>query len=60
MTCAELSRWDVHPDVLEFCRAELLQQNYFHSILESAESMPDKLRTPASLTGDGTALVDTA
>jgi hypothetical protein len=26
---AELARRDVHLDVLSFCRAELMQQNYF-------------------------------
>ena len=30
---AELTRRQVHPDVLRFCRAELLQQNYFHAVL---------------------------
>jgi Protein of unknown function (Hypoth_ymh) len=42
---AELTRRDVHPDVLRFCRAELLQQNYFHAVLEASKSVADKLRT---------------
>jgi uncharacterized protein (TIGR02391 family) len=55
---AELTRRDVHPDVLRFCRAELLQQNYFHAVLEASKSVADKLRDLTRLSGDGTPLVD--
>ena len=55
---AELARRDVHPDVLAFCRAELLQQNYFHAVLEAAKSVADKLRNLAGVAGDGSPLVD--
>ena len=48
----------MHPDVLAFCRAELLQHNYFHAVLEAAKSVADKLRTLAGVTGDGSPLVD--
>jgi uncharacterized protein (TIGR02391 family) len=61
---AELARRDVHPDVLAFCRAELLQQNYFHAVLEACKSVADKLRNLTGVTAgsasDGTRLVDTA
>jgi uncharacterized protein (TIGR02391 family) len=57
---AELSRRDVHPDVLRFCRVELLQQNYFHAVLEAAKSVADKLRNLGGVTGDGSSLVDAA
>ena len=57
---AELTRRDVHPDVLRFCRAELLQQNYFHAVLEASKSVADKLRTKVGEDGDGSALVDAA
>jgi uncharacterized protein (TIGR02391 family) len=55
---AELARRGVHPDVLAFCRAELMQHNYFHAVLEAAKSVADKLRTLAGVTGDGSPLVD--
>lgn len=59
---AELARRDVHPDVLAFCRAELLQQNYFHAVLEASKSVADKLRNLTGVTAgsasDGTRLVD--
>jgi uncharacterized protein (TIGR02391 family) len=55
---AELSRRQVHPDVLRFCRAELLQQNYFHAVLEACKSIADKVRTLSGQEGDGSPLVD--
>lgn len=57
---AELMRRKVHPDLLKFCRAELLQKDYFHAILEAAKSLAEKLRQRTGLTADGSALVDQA
>lgn len=54
-----LSR-NVHPDVLRFCRAELLQDNYFHAVFEATKSVADKIRAMSGLTHDGTRLVDEA
>jgi uncharacterized protein (TIGR02391 family) len=50
----------VHPDVLRFCRAELLADNYFHAVFEATKSVADKLRTKAGLTTDGAPLADQA
>jgi len=50
----------VHPDVLRFCREELLVDNYFQAVLEAAKSVADKLRARSGLTDDGVALVDQA
>ncbi len=55
---AELTRRQVHPDVLRFCRAEILQQNYFHAVLEACKSVADRIRTLTGEAGDGAALVD--
>jgi uncharacterized protein (TIGR02391 family) len=55
---AELARRSVHPDVLRFCQAELLQQDYFHAVLEAAKSVADKLRALTDADGDGSPLVD--
>lgn len=57
---AELRRRGVHPDVLKFCRAELIQSNYFHAVFEATKSVADKIRGMSGLTGDGSALVDQA
>lgn len=56
----ELARRDVHPDVLAFCKEELLQENYFHAVLEATKSVADKIRAKTGLTGDGATLVDRA
>jgi uncharacterized protein (TIGR02391 family) len=45
---------------LRFCRAELLQENYFHAVLEAAKSVAEKIRNRTGLRGDGAALVDAA
>jgi uncharacterized protein (TIGR02391 family) len=51
---------NVHPDVLRFCREELLADNYFHAVLEATKSVADKLRARTGLTDDGSILVDRA
>ncbi len=48
----------VHPDVLAFCRAELLADNYFHAVQEAVKSVGDKVRNKTGLTDDGGVLVD--
>lgn len=49
---AELERRKVHPDVLRFCTAELVQENYFHAVLEATKSVSEKLRAKSGRTGD--------
>ena len=50
----------VHPDVLRFCRAELIVDNYFHAVFEATKSVAQKLRDKTGLTSDGAGLVDGA
>lgn len=57
---ADLTSRGVHPDVLKFCREELLADDYFHAVLEAVKSVADKLRTRTGLADDGNALVDRA
>ncbi len=56
----ELIRRRVHPDVLRFCKPELLQENYFHAVLEAVKSLADKIRQKTGLTKDGAELIDQA
>jgi uncharacterized protein (TIGR02391 family) len=51
---------EVHSDVIRFCQAELLQDNYFHSVFEAAKSLADKIREKSGLLSDGAQLVDEA
>lgn len=49
-----------HADILLYCRAELLQDNYFHAVFEATKSIADKIRNKSSLSSDGSRLVDEA
>lgn len=53
-----LAAREVHPDVMRFCREELLYDNYFHAVLEAVKSVADKMRSRTGLSDDGAALVD--
>ena len=57
---ADLVSRGVHADVLQFCRAELVADNYFHAVLEATKSIANKIRTQAGVIGDGASLVDSA
>lgn len=57
---AALIAWNVHQDVLEFCKAELLQENYFHAVFEAVKSISAKIRKASDLTTDGGELVQQA
>nr|WP_283950676.1 TIGR02391 family protein [Pseudomonas extremaustralis] len=55
---ADLESRGVHPDVLRFCRSELLADNYFHAVQEAVKSVAAKMRDRTGLTDDGGPLVD--
>jgi|SRR2546430_7118042 len=50
----------IHPDVIRYCRAEFLQNNCFHAVLEASKSVAEKLRQKSGFTSDGAELVDAA
>lgn len=49
-----------HAEVFRYCRAELLQENYFHAVLEAAKGLAERIRTLSGLTTDGAELVNEA
>ena len=55
---ADLKGRGVHPDVLKFCRSELVADNYFHAVQEAVKSVADKMRNRTGLKDDGATLVD--
>lgn len=57
---ADLTTRGVHPDILRFCRAELVADNYFHAVLEATKSISDKLRSKTGLTSDAAVLAKEA
>ncbi len=56
----KLEERNVHSDVMMFCKAELLQENYFHAVLEATKSVASKIRNLAGITLDGAELATQA
>lgn len=55
---AGLERRGVHPEVMKFCAAEWLAENYFHAVQEGVKSVMDRLRGVSGLSSDGADLVN--
>ena len=47
----------VHAEVLKYCRAELVQENYFHAVLEATKGVAQRIRDASSLDSDGAELI---
>ena len=48
----------LHPEVLKYCRTELMQDNYFHAIFEATKGLAQRIRDMTGYQADGAALVD--
>lgn len=57
---AALESRSVHPEVLKYCRAELLEENYFHAVLEATKGVAQRIRDLSGLGTDGAELVTAA
>ncbi|OIQ78006.1 protein of unknown function (hypoth_ymh) [mine drainage metagenome] len=57
---AALESRNVHAEVLNYCRAELLDENYFHAVFESTKGVAERIRLMSGLTVDGAELVNRA
>ncbi|MCH8080257.1 MAG: TIGR02391 family protein [Proteobacteria bacterium] len=49
-----------HSEVFKYCKAELLEENYFHAVLEAIKGVAERIRIMSGLTTDGAELVNTA
>ena len=49
-----------HVEVLKYCKAELLQENYFHAVLEAVKGVAERIRLMSGLDSDGADLVNHA
>lgn len=47
-----------HPEVFKYCRAELLEENYFHAVLEAVKGIAERIRQLSGLGTDGAELVN--
>ncbi|WP_321801283.1 TIGR02391 family protein [Burkholderia sp. BCC1988] len=50
----------VHAEVLNYCRAELVDENYFHAVFEATKGVAERIRELSGLTCDGADLVNRA
>lgn len=49
-----------HLEIFKYCREELLDQNYFHAVLEAIKGIAERIRLMSGLKIDGAELVNTA
>jgi uncharacterized protein (TIGR02391 family) len=57
---AKLEDRGAHKKVFEYCRAELLDENYFHAVLEAVKGVAERIRELSGLTTDGADLFNQA
>ena len=57
---AALESRAVHAEVLNYCRAELLEKNYFHAVFEATKGVAERIRLLSGLNSDGADLVNKA
>ena len=50
----------IHDEVHKYCRAELMQQNYFHAVFEACKGLAQRIREKGNLDLDGEKLVNAA
>ncbi len=48
----------IHQEIFKYCKSELLQDNYFHAVLEAVKGLAERLRRMSGLGTDGADLVN--
>lgn len=54
----ELEKRKAHKEVFKYCTAELLQNNYFHSVLEANKGLFQRIRDLSTIQKDGITLIE--
>ena len=57
---SKLEQRNTHVLIFTFCKAELLAENYFHTVFEAVKSIAENIRQKTGLTEDGSELIDKA
>ena len=57
---AALEQRNVHAEVLRYCSAEIIEENYFHAVLEAAKGVAERIRQQTGLVSDGADLITEA
>lgn len=55
---AKFAERRIHSEALKYCRAELMQENYFHAVFEAAKGLAQRIREMSGVAGDGVDLVN--
>lgn len=54
----DLQKFNIHPQILAFCRPEIINEDLFHLIFEASKCLLEELRNLSGLTTDGNTLVN--
>jgi uncharacterized protein (TIGR02391 family) len=54
----KIEPYNIHNNVIKFCRPELLQKNYFHAIHEASKSTLNRIRDMNNCSADGARLIE--
>lgn len=57
---SKLEDRNAHNEIFKFCTSELLDENYFHAVLEAIKGLAQRIRDLSGLTSDGADLVQMA
>lgn len=55
---AKLESRNIHSKIYDYCNAELITENYFHSVFEAVKSIAEEIRKRTNLTLDGSELIE--
>lgn len=55
---AKFSKRRIHSEVWKYCKAELLEDNYFHAILEAVKGLAERIREKSGFNEDGIDLIN--
>jgi len=54
----KIAERQLHPEVLKYCKAEILHENYFHAVFEACKGLAQRIRELSGVKGDGVKLVE--